>query len=487
MRSSLSLGLQLLLAGPLVSAFRWYNWQFDLTCEATTHFVPDDEADLADFVKSHTSSMIKVVGNGHAFGNMTTCVDVHATNRTSHVVSLTNLKDLQFNDDNSVTFGAGWDLVDLIPEMRENGLSVFNIGSERVQNFIGAAVTGTHGTGGDLGNIASSIIGFRVMDSAGEITVVNETHNADLLPAFRISLGALGLITEVTLQAQPVKYFKRTTELIPTSTNYTETFQRIYDFYQEHPHLTIFGPDLVWNESIANYTLSPTVTAMYWEDTDVTDVSNCTDYCANGCGDCAYANHCYAELAEAISTPPGGVCNRVFYTEIEHFIPIEHLVEAGAGYVNLELSPEYEGFNNEDIPHTVRFVKGDDTWMSPVNKYNLDNSTSGVFAVLEVDWYPTYNDFDSLWYYQAWAQNFIPRFGKEYNVRPHWGKTQGEFNSTYAEFIYPHLDDFVALQEKQDPNCQFVNEFLIDHLGLERCRGVFNNDLVPSISSLRKL
>lgn len=97
-------------------------------------------------------------------------------------------------------------------------------------------------------------------------------------------------------------------------------------------------------------------------------------------------------------------------------------------------------------------------------------------------WYMTYNDYNTLWHYQDFARRYIPQFGLNYNVRPHWGKMSW-FNATYAETIYPHLQDFVDLQEKMDPNCQFVNEFLIQHLGLSRCSHIFT-DAVRGMNGL---
>lgn len=182
----------LLLAAPLASAHRWYNWRSDLTCEATEYFVPSSEEDLSNFMKSHPNDFIKVVGNGHAIGNMTTCIDVAASNRSSYVVHLTNLNDIEYHDDYTVTIGAGWDLIDLVPELKEHGVGVLNLGSERVQTFVGAASTGTHGTGKHLGNIGSQILALRVLDSSGNVHVINSTSNAELLDAYRVNMGLVG-------------------------------------------------------------------------------------------------------------------------------------------------------------------------------------------------------------------------------------------------------------------------------------------------------
>lgn len=95
----------------------------------------------------------------------------------------------------------------------------------------------------------------------------------------------------------------------------------------------------------------------------------------------------------------------------------------------------------------------------------------------------TYNNFTTLWHYQDFARRFIPKYGHDYSVRSHWGKMSW-FNETYAKTIFPHLQDFVKLQQKMDPNFQFVNEFLIEHLGLTRCSHIFNGT-APSIKNLK--
>ncbi|CAG8503858.1 10114_t:CDS:2 [Paraglomus brasilianum] len=401
-----------------------------------------DEAELAAFVQEQfpLQSMLKVVGNGHAFGNMTTCVDVSITNRDSYIISLTNLNYMTINPDNTVTFGAGWDLIDLVPTLRAKGLSVINLGTERVQNYIGAFTTGTHGTGQSLGNLATQVVGFRVMDATGNITIVNQTHNSHLLPAFRISLGALGLITEVTIQAEPLNYLKRTTQVFTGSSNLTQMYSDIYGLYQQYDRMMVRGPHMIWDPVASNWTIDSQMSVTYWEPTSVTGVYNCsTNYCANGCGQCLRDYFCYDEASDAVSTPPGGVCNRFFYAEIEHFLPVENFVAAAVDYTNFQLAeaPSMGAYNNMNMIYELRFVKGDDAWMSPVNTYNLGQNLSGIFAVIEIDWYMTYNNF---------------------------GSTSPSLRSSFLNL----------LQQSMDPQCQFVNEFLIQHLGITRCQGIFD-------------
>ncbi|KAJ5202913.1 hypothetical protein N7449_004992 [Penicillium cf. viridicatum] len=162
----------------------------EVTCESDGYFAPESEAATAKFLKEQypKGSYIKVVGNGHGFGNLTTYVDNSLTEKPSYIVSMTNLQKLDINKkDMTVTFGAGWDVYDLTEELKANGLTFGNLGVERVQNFVGAVSTGTYGSGSDIGNI-------------GHLRVINEINNPEELKAFRISLGALGLITEMTIK-----------------------------------------------------------------------------------------------------------------------------------------------------------------------------------------------------------------------------------------------------------------------------------------------
>jgi hypothetical protein len=98
-------------------------------------------------------------------------------------------------------------------------------------------------------------------------------------------------------------------------------------------------------------------------------------------------------------------------------LPIENLAETGTDYFNHVVSQSdrlkgYQDINDviasegmaryesDDITVITRFVKDDDTWLPPVNKYNLQPNASGIFATLEYSWIPSYNNFTLQWLYQ---------------------------------------------------------------------------------------
>ncbi|MDG4801040.1 D-arabinono-1,4-lactone oxidase [Micromonospora sp. WMMD980] len=78
-----------------------------------------------------------------------------------------------------------------------------NLGDVDYQSIAGATATGTHGTGLGFGNLSTQLTGVRLVTGTGEVLEIDAERNPDLLPAARLSLGALGVVTQVTLDVQP--------------------------------------------------------------------------------------------------------------------------------------------------------------------------------------------------------------------------------------------------------------------------------------------
>ena len=100
-----------------------------------------------------------------------------------------------------ITVGGGTTIAAVARLAGEHGLAFANLGDIDHQTIAGAIGTGTHGTGGAFGPIASQVAGLQLVTPGGEVLDLRE-HDP-LLPAARVSLGALGVVTEVTLQLVP--------------------------------------------------------------------------------------------------------------------------------------------------------------------------------------------------------------------------------------------------------------------------------------------
>ena len=116
---------------------------------------------------------------------------------------------------------------------------MINQGDIDSQALAGAFTTGTHGTGLSLGNLASAIVGMKLVQADGSIKLVDET-TPDLLLASRVSLGTLGVISEITLQVMDsYSLYERI---------WREDFESAMEMHDElaskHRHFSFFGVQL---------------------------------------------------------------------------------------------------------------------------------------------------------------------------------------------------------------------------------------------------
>ena len=96
---------------------------------------------------------------------------------------------------------AGISLHELNPKLNAMGLALPNLGDVDPQSVAGAVSTGTHGTGDKLFGISKTVVGVQLVTGDGEVLEIDESHA--WFGASRVTLGALGILTEVTLQCVP--------------------------------------------------------------------------------------------------------------------------------------------------------------------------------------------------------------------------------------------------------------------------------------------
>ena len=134
---------------------------------------------------------MRVQGAGHSFSQLLTTNDV--------LVSLDDIPDTCVVNGTQATVNGGIRLKELITALKSKGLALRNLGSVTEQSIAGAFSTGTHGTGVTLGSLSSMVSAIRLVDGQGNVQVVPAAD----LPAARLSLGLLGIITQVTLDCVP--------------------------------------------------------------------------------------------------------------------------------------------------------------------------------------------------------------------------------------------------------------------------------------------
>lgn len=137
------------------------------------------------------------VGSGHSPSDLTCTsswlVNLDDFNRILNVDSVSR----------SVTVEAGIRLSELGARLEEHGLTLVNLGSIDSQSIAGVIATGTHGSSLRHGLLSECIEALALVLSNGQLVRCSATNNPDLFRAALVSLGALGIIVEVTFKARP--------------------------------------------------------------------------------------------------------------------------------------------------------------------------------------------------------------------------------------------------------------------------------------------
>lgn len=102
---------------------------------------------------------------------------------------------------------AGISLENLNIEVKKHGLTLPNLGSIHIQSLAGAIATATHGSSMRHGIISSSVRGLRIVLASGEARwcSARKDQHPDLFRAALVSLGALGVITEIEIEMAPAR------------------------------------------------------------------------------------------------------------------------------------------------------------------------------------------------------------------------------------------------------------------------------------------
>jgi L-gulono-1,4-lactone dehydrogenase len=177
----------------------WTNWAGDQTCSPATIVRPRtlDEVTEAVTHARERDLTLRVAGAGHSF------TDTVLTN--GMLVSLDQMNRVLHVDRESglVRAEAGVSLRTLSERLDDEGLALPNLGDIDVQSLAGATATATHGTGIRYQNISAGIVSMELVLADGSVVEVSEQDDPDALRAARVSVGALGIVTAITLRTVP--------------------------------------------------------------------------------------------------------------------------------------------------------------------------------------------------------------------------------------------------------------------------------------------
>ncbi len=303
---------------------------------------------------------------------------------------------------------AGSRICTLGRSLHDAGLALANQGDIDRQAIAGAVATGTHGTGRELKNLSAAVTAARVVLASGELVTVSPAEHAELWPAVRLNLGAVGLVTRLQLQLrEPYVLAER-----GWSAPFEELAGQITELVASHRHFEFF-----W------YPGNDTATAKAIVETDEAPVYPLAEEGRRR----AFS---YEVLPNHRPHP---------HTEMEYSVP------AGHGPAAMRAIRELLRTRFTDVrwPVEYRTVAADDVWLSTA--YQRDVVTISVHQDVRLD---------ERAYYRACEEIFL-----EFGGRPHWGKVHGLDGAALAA-AHPRWRDWWACRDAADPGGVFLNDYL---------------------------
>ncbi len=399
------------------TSHHWSNWSGNLQCSPKTVLRPNSEAALCAALQeaARDGHQIRVVGSGHSFVPLCTTDDL--------LISLDDLQGLIHASatDGTATFWAGTKLYAVGDPLWECGMAMANMGDIDRQSLGGAIGTGTHGTGPTLGNLSTQVVALRLVTVAGEIIDCSPTHESAIFQAAQVSLGALGIITRVTLRCRPAYQLHEQSWIAPFAACMATLDERI----AASRHFEFFwvpGDDLC-----AMKVLQPT-----------TDPAPAVPT--------APVIPSQGRLARYVGAPRTDRSYRIFPSERNlKFNETEFALPAANGPDCLREIRQLMQRRYPQVtwPIEYRTLAADDIPLSPA--HGRATVTISVHQAAALPHQPFFAEVEAIF--------------RNHRGRPHWGKIHTHGASALAA-LYPQWDSFQAVRRQLDPAGRLLNAHL---------------------------
>lgn len=182
-----------------ILSHRHHTWAKTFHSRPELYLQPQSTEEIRKIITLARRSRRRIVTTGSAHSPS----DLTCT--SSWLVNLDHYdRLLDVNEETGVAVvQAGIRIHDFGLRLQTRGLAMPNLGSIDEQSLAGAIATGTHGSSTRHGLMSQSVLGLKIMLANGRIASCSAKHNHDLFRAALVSLGALGIIIEITFQAIP--------------------------------------------------------------------------------------------------------------------------------------------------------------------------------------------------------------------------------------------------------------------------------------------
>jgi xylitol oxidase len=409
------------------------NWAGNLEYSTDRLYSANSMEQLRSYVMKQ--SRLKVLGTRHCFNNI--------ADSTHNLLSLKSMDDVVALDPaaRTVTVDAGMTYGQLSPFLHNKGFALHNLASLPHISVAGACSTATHGSGEKNGNLSTAVSALEFVTAAGDVVKLSRQQDGETFHGAVVGLGALGVISKVTLDIQPTfmmrQYVYENLPLAAVKDHFdaieasaysvslftdwqNQRFSEVWIKSRDEAGQAFDAPPEFFGAKRATKNMHPIAEL---------SAENCTEQ--RGVPGPWFERLPHFRMG---FTPSAGK-----ELQSEYFVPRQNAVEAILAV---------ERLRDQVSPHLmiteIRAIAADSLWLSPCYQQPC--------VTIHFTWK------------QEWpaVHALLPVIEKElapFQARPHWGKL---FTTSPQQLksIYKKLPDFIQLSNKYDPHGKFRNEFL---------------------------
>jgi FAD-linked oxidoreductase len=427
----------------------WRNWSGEQRCRPAriVHARTTEQVQEAVRAAARDGLPVRAVGSGHSFTGAALTDGV--------MIDVAGLCDVLRADRSTglVRVQAGISIRRLSDALAGLGLAMENLGDIDRQTLAGAIATGTHGTGAGLANISSQVRAIELVTADGDAVELDADGDPDGLRAARVSLGALGIVTAITLQCVPAYVLRG----VDTTEPVADVLATLDERNAAHRHFEAYvfphaDRALTRTNDVVDEPAAPPGRLRRWLRQGVLETAALGAFSEAGRAvprAIPRLNRSVVRLAgtdvrtdrsDRIFASP----RHVRFVEMEYALP-RAAAEPALRAILTAIRRERFAVN---FPIEMRFVAGDDALLSPA--HGRDTAYLAVHTYRDMPWEP---------YFRA-----VEAIADAHGGRPHWGKRHFQTAQTLAE-RYPEWERFRAVRARLDPEGRFANAYTDQVLG----------------------
>ena len=400
---------------------QWTNWSGSVNCNPKTISQPVTEAELQQQVRqaSGEGKTIRTTGTGHSF------VPLCAVDEM--LISLDRMQGMVDSPgQGQMRFWAGTKLHQVGDPLWRAGMAMANMGDIDRQSLAGAIGTGTHGTGRTLGNISTQVAGLRLILASGEVVDCSQTQESALFKAAQLSLGLLGVVSQVTLTCPPAYHLHERTWVA----SFEECLSQLDQQIANNRHFEFFwspGEDACAMKALNPLDLSE-------EEAQAVPILRGTNNTISG------------RLTRYVREERIDRSYRIFPSERNlKFNEMEFALPAANGR---ECLCEIRELMQQRHPHVLwpieyRTLAADDLWLSPA--FGRETVTISIHQAADLAHQAFFADAEAIF--------------RNHHGRPHWGKMHS-LRADDLRRLYPQWEQFQTIRQSLDPAGTFLNSYL---------------------------